>query len=103
MFGRLASRARVRFAARNGVLRRTQKAADAPDIEFKDALVIGADHPASQYVWATSAAGLLQGQALAKLGDLAASKKVLESISEMQQRIGDARLEQTRALMDSIG
>ena len=74
------------MAARNGILRHTHKPPEASNVELKEVLVIGSDHPNSQYVWATSTAGFLQGYALAKLGKLEGARRILESIQELQKQ-----------------
>jgi hypothetical protein len=68
------------LAARNGTLQRTGKPPESPDTDLKDLLVIGSDHPNSRYVWATSAAGFLQGYAWAKLGHGELAKQILASL-----------------------
>lgn len=89
-------------AARNGILRHTHKPPEASNVELKEVLVIGSDHPNSQYVWATSTAGFLQGYALAKLGKLEGARRILESIQELQKQIGYPYLEKTQALIASL-
>ena len=90
------------MAARNGILRQTHKPPETSDVELEQLLVIGADHPNSQYAWAVSLAGSLQGYVLAKLGKLAEAKQILVAILELQKRIGDPHLEKTRTLIASL-
>jgi hypothetical protein len=90
------------LAARNGTLQRTGKPPESPDTDLKDLLVIGSDHPNSRYVWATSAAGFLQGYAWAKLGHGELAKQILASTQELQKRTCDPHLNRTRSLFESL-
>jgi hypothetical protein len=91
------------MAARNGILGQTGGTAGAANVALTSLSVIGADHPSSQYVWATTRAGFLQGSALAKLDKPEAALQILRDIQELQRRIGDPQLGKTQAIIASLG
>jgi hypothetical protein len=64
--------------------------------------ILGADHPDCRFVWGTCRAGVLQAQALARLGDVAEARRVLSDISSLQARIGDPSLQGSQALLASL-